>query len=50
MGKAPQAGQKVLVVVKAEEKVLHKVRALVLVREERKVPVSKTRLPILFLR
>jgi len=41
MGKDPQVGQKVLVVVRVVEKELHQARVLVLAREEKKVPVSR---------
>lgn len=50
MGKDPQVGQKVLVVVRVEGKELQQVRVLVLVREERKVPVSKVVHPARFQR
>jgi len=50
MVKDPQVGQKVLVVVRVEEKELRQVRVLVLVREERKVPVSKVVHPVRFQR
>jgi hypothetical protein len=50
MVKGPQVGQKVLVMVREEEKELHQARVLVLVlvREERKVPVSKVVHPARF--
>ncbi len=41
MVKGPPVGQKVLMMVRVEEKELHQARVLVLAREERKVPVSK---------
>jgi len=48
MVKDPQVGQKVLVVVRVEEKELHQARVLVLAREEKKVPVSKVVHPARF--
>jgi hypothetical protein len=48
MVKAPQVGQKVLVVARVEEKELHQARVLVLAREERKVPVSEVVHPARF--
>lgn len=48
MVKAPQVGQKVLVVVRVEEKEQRQVRVLVLAREERKVPANKVVHPARF--
>lgn len=48
MVKAPQVGQKVLVVARVEEKEQRQARALVLAREERKVHANRAVHPARF--